>query len=121
VEEPGGAEYDSWYDPAEVVVPTNERVTVTLPTDLLRDIDRREKNRSKFIQEAARRELERRRRDELVRSLRSPHPDTAELAEAGFEDWAASLPEEDAAGLVDPRAGTAVRWVPGHGWTEAPG
>jgi metal-responsive CopG/Arc/MetJ family transcriptional regulator len=67
-------------------VPTNERVTVTLPSDLVRDIDRREKNRSKFIQEAARRELERRRRDELARSLRSPHSDTAELAEAGFEE-----------------------------------
>jgi hypothetical protein len=100
-------------------VPTNERVTVTLPADLVRGIDRLEKNRSKFIQEAARRELERRRRDLLARSLRSPHPETAELAEAGFEDWASSLPEEDAAGLVDLRAGTDVRWVPGEGWTEA--
>jgi hypothetical protein len=100
-------------------VPSNERVTVTLPSDLVRDIDRLEKNRSKFIQEAARRELERRRRDLLARSLRSPHPETAELAEAGFEDWASSLPEEDAAGLVDLRAGTDVRWVPGEGWTEA--
>jgi hypothetical protein len=102
-------------------VPTNERVTVTLPADLVRDIDRLEKNRSKFIQEAARRELERRRRDELARSLRSPHPDTAALTEAGFEDWAAALPEEDAAGLVDPRGGTEVRWVPGQGWMEARG
>jgi hypothetical protein len=99
-------------------VPTNERVTVTLPADLVRDIDRLEKNRSKFIQEAARRELERRRRDLLERSLRSPHPETAELAQAGFQDWAASLPEEDAAGLVDPRVGTEVRWVAGEGWKE---
>ena len=97
---------------------TNERVTVTLPADLLRDIDRLESNRSKFIQEAARRELDRRRRDLLEQSLRSPHPEIAELAEAGFDDWASSLPEEDAAGLVDPRAGTEVRWVPGEGWTE---
>lgn len=34
-----------------------ERVTVTLPQDLVRDIDRREKNRSKFVAEAVRREL----------------------------------------------------------------
>jgi hypothetical protein len=100
-------------------MPTTERVTVTLPADLVRDIDRLERNRSKFIQEAARRELERRRREQLERSLRNPHPEAADLADAGFEDWAASLPEEDAAGLVDARAGRAVRWVPGEGWTAS--
>ncbi len=99
----------------------NERVTVTLPADMVRDIDRLEHNRSRFLQDAARHELERRRRDLLERSLRSPHPDTAELAEAGFEEWASSLPEEDAAGLVDVRAGTEVRWVPGTGWTQTQG
>ena len=31
-----------------------ERVTVTLPMDLVRDIDRREKNRSKFVAEVVR-------------------------------------------------------------------
>ncbi|MBI2755183.1 MAG: hypothetical protein HYX52_00575 [Chloroflexi bacterium] len=99
-------------------MPTNERVTITLPTDLVRDIDRLEKNRSRFIQDAARHELDRRRRELLQHSLRSPHPETAELADAGFEEWASSLPEEDAAGLVDLRAGTDVRWVPGEGWTQ---
>ena len=97
-------------------MPTNERVTVTLPADLVRDIDRLERNRSKFIQEAARHELERRRRDLLERSLRSPHSETADLAEAGFAAWAASMPDEDAAGLVDSGAGTDVRWIPGEGW-----
>jgi hypothetical protein len=95
----------------------NERVTITLPADLVRDIDRIEKNRSKFLQEAARRELERRQRDLLARSLRNPHPESAELADAGFSEWAVSLPEEDATDLVDPRAGREVRWVPGEGWT----
>jgi hypothetical protein len=42
----------------------------------------------------------------------------ADLAEAGFEDWVASLPEEDATGPVDLRAGKEVRWVPGEGWAE---
>ena len=92
---------------------------MTLPAELVRDIDRLEKNRSKFIQEAARRELDRRRRARLGRSLRSPHPESAQLAEAGFAEWAASLPDEDAAGLVELGAGTEVRWVPGEGWTEA--
>jgi hypothetical protein len=97
------------------VMPANERVTITLPAALVRDIDRLEKNRSRFLQEAARLELERRRRALLQRSLRSPHPETAELAEAGFQEWASSLPEEDAAGLVGPQAGTEVRWIPGKG------
>jgi Arc/MetJ-type ribon-helix-helix transcriptional regulator len=57
-----------------------ERVTVTLPNDLVRDIDRREKNRSKFVAEAVRHELDRRRRKELGRSLQNPHPESAELA-----------------------------------------
>lgn len=99
-------------------MPMIERVTVTLPADLVRAIDRHEKNRSKFLQEAARREIERRRRELLERSLRNPHPEAAELAEAGFDDWASSLPEEDAAGLVDLSAGREVRWMPGEGWIE---
>jgi len=97
-----------------------ERLTVTLPHDIVRDIDRREKNRSKFVAEAVRRELAHRRREELRRSLRNPHPDTAGLSGSGLEDWAASLPEEDAAALVNRRAGKPVRWVPGKGWAEGP-
>ena len=95
-----------------------ERVTVTLPADLIRDIDRREKNRSRFVAEAVRRELDRRRRDELRRSLRNPHPESTELAEQGLEEWSGGLPEKDAEALVDSSAGKAVRWVPGEGWIE---
>jgi Arc/MetJ-type ribon-helix-helix transcriptional regulator len=99
-------------------MPTNERVTVTLPTEVVRDIDRLEKNRSKFVLEAVRHELQRRRREDLQRSLRNPHPEIERLAEEGFDEWAGSLPEEDAADLVDLKAGTPVRWVPGEGWKE---
>ena len=95
-----------------------ERVTITLPDDLVRDIDRQEKNRSKFVAEAVRRELERRRREELRRSLQNPHPESADLAEQGLEEWSRSLPAEDVGALVDSGAGTAVRWVPGEGWLE---
>jgi len=93
-------------------------VTVTLPNDLVRDIDRREKNRSKFVAEAVRRELDRRRRAELRRSLQNPHRESVELAEQGLEEWTRGLPEEDAGALVDSSAGRAVRWVPGEGWVE---
>ena len=62
-----------------------ERVTLTLPNDLVRDIDRRENNRSKFVAEAVRHELDRRRRAELRRSLQNPHPESAALAETACE------------------------------------
>ena len=100
-------------------MPTNERVTVTLPAEVVRDIDRLEHNRSRFVLEAVRRELHRRRRAELKRSLRNPHPESEQLAEAGFGEWAASLPAEEVLELVDMNAGTPVRWVPGEGWVEA--
>jgi hypothetical protein len=96
---------------------TTERVTVTLPTDVLRDIDRVEHNRSKFVLEAVRHELQRRRREDLERSLRSPHPESDRIAEAGFVEWARSLPTDDD-DLLDTKAGTPVRWVRGKGWTE---
>jgi hypothetical protein len=95
-----------------------ERVTVTLPSDVVRDIDRREKNRSRFVAEAVLRELDRRRRDELRRSLQNPHAETDVLAEQGLEEWARSLPEEDIQALVDSDAGNPVRWIPGEGWVE---
>lgn len=94
------------------------RVTVSLPDELIKDIDRWEKNRSKFVAEAIRRELDCRRREELRRSLQNPHSESAEFSELGLEDWTRGLPEEDAAGLVDHSSGTAVRWVPGEGWVE---
>jgi len=98
-------------------MPTTERVTVTLPIDLVEGIDRLERNRSRFITEAVERELVRRRREGLLRSLASPHPEAAELAETGLADWGASLAADDE-GLVDQSAGKSVRWVEGEGWLE---
>jgi hypothetical protein len=96
---------------------STERVTVTLPVELIADIDRYERNRSRFITEAVEHELVRRRREDLLRSLQSPHPEAAELAEAGLADWAARLPDDDG-DLVDLNAGKPVRWVEGQGWVE---
>jgi hypothetical protein len=96
---------------------TTERVTVTLPAELIEHIDQLEKNRSRFITTAVEHELTRRRRQDLLRSLESPHPEASELAEVGLDEWGASLPPEDE-GLVDASAGTPVRWVEGQGWTE---
>ena len=97
-----------------------ERVTVTLPAELLAGIDGFERNRSRFITEAVEHELVRRRREKLLQSLQAPHPESRELDDAGFLDWAAHLPDADD-GLVDQRAGKAVRWVEGEGWIEVVG
>jgi Arc/MetJ-type ribon-helix-helix transcriptional regulator len=94
-----------------------ERVTVTLPAEMVQRIDRLVKNRSRFIAEAVEHELVRRRHEGLRRSLERPHPEAAELANAGLDEWGASLPEGDE-GLVDMSAGTPVRWVEGEGWVE---
>ena len=94
------------------------RVTVTLPVDIVDTIGRHERNRSAFVLVAVRNELQRRRREQLHRSLRAPHPESRTTAEAGFDAWAKGLPDEDVAGLIDARAGTPVRWVPGKGWVE---
>lgn len=94
-----------------------ERITVTLPIELLEGIDRFDRHRGRFIIEAIERELVRRRRAGLLRSLASPHPKARALAETGGAAWGASLPREDA-GLVDETGGTPVRWGEGEGWVE---
>jgi hypothetical protein len=96
---------------------TTERVTVTLPTELVQGIDRFERSRDRFIVEAVAHELVRRQREGLMESLASPHPEAIELAETGLADWGASMAEEDGE-LVDEAAGVAVRWVAGEGWVE---
>lgn len=103
----------------ETVVATTERVTVTLPVEMVESIDRFERNRSRFIAEAVEHELIRRRRAGLIRSLENPHPEAVELAETGLADWGASLPQDEE-GLVDVNGGKAVRWVEGQGWVEEP-
>jgi hypothetical protein len=95
---------------------SSDRVTITLPAELVKRIDRLEKNRSRFIAGAVERELARRRREELLRSLERPHPEAVELAEADLGEWAADLPEDER--LVDLSLGRPVRWVEGEGWIE---
>jgi hypothetical protein len=95
---------------------TAERVTVTLRVDLLEEIDRIERNRSRFIAEAVEHELLRRRRDGLLQSITNPHPETTDLADIGLGDWVNDLPADN--DLVDISGGTPVRWIQGRGWVE---
>ncbi len=95
----------------------SERVTVTLPRDLVEGIDRVEQNRSRFIAEAVASELARRRRAALLASIATPHAESLEVAEEGLAEWGSTLPV-DADGLLDPSAGKGVRWVDGKGWTR---
>jgi len=91
------------------------RITVTLPADLAAELSRAARNRSRFVAEAIRRELARRRREALDASLEHPHAETAELAETGLSEWASTVAEGDD-GLLDPQEGKPVRWSPGKGW-----
>ena len=86
-----------------------ERVTVTMPAELVAGIDRVERNRSRFIAEAVRHELKRRQRQELLRSLEDPHPDSLTTAELGLENWSQGLPVEDH-NLLDPRSAIPLQW-----------
>ena len=93
-----------------------ERVTVTLPAELVEKIDQLERNRSRFIAEAVENEVTRRRRDALLQSVQNPHPETTELNAVDLSDWVSDLPIDET--LVDASAGTPVRWIEGQGWTK---
>ena len=95
---------------------TTERVTVTLSAELVEWIDRLERNRSRFIAEAVEHELARRRREALLNSVQSPHPEIADVADISLGAWTSDLPDDE--GLVDVAGGTAVRWVEGQGWVR---
>ena len=95
-----------------------KRVTVTLPDEVVEEIDRWEKNRSRFVLEASLRELALRRREQLERSLANPHIESDRVAEQGLEAWGEAADGDDE-GLLEPGAGRAVRWRDGEGWTEA--
>ena len=83
----------------------------------MREIDRHEVNRSRFVLEAVERELEHRRRQALLRSVAEPHELSEEIAEAGLGEWAAGSGQAEEE-LLDSSAGTAVRWSPEDGWIE---
>lgn len=97
--------------------PTTARVTVTLPAGLVEEIDRVEANRSHFVAVAVEHEIERRRREALLASVRNPHPESVALAAEGVADWG-SLAADGDADLVDAAAGQPVKWVEGRGWME---
>lgn len=95
----------------------SERVTITLPQEMVQEIDGRERNRSRFVQQAVARELERLRQQELQRSLDNPHADSEAVAESGFSEWADLAVAGDQE-LLDTSAGSEIRWDADRGWIE---
>jgi len=87
----------------EPTMATTERVTVTLPADLVENIDRLERNRSRFIKDAVQHEVARRRREGLLRSLEQPRSEAVDLADAGPDEWAESLPCPSSPDAIDHR------------------
>lgn len=99
----------------------SQRITITLPAHLVRQIDSRTHNRSSFILEAVRREIERRRTEALRKSLDSPHPQSQTLSGQGLEDWADALPADDVDEMLDGDSGRDVSWSPTRGWVQQDG
>ncbi|GMU55982.1 MAG: hypothetical protein AMXMBFR33_51280 [Candidatus Xenobia bacterium] len=95
----------------------SSRVTVTLPDELLQEIDRQDRNRSRFIQEAVVQELDRRRKELLLASLENPHPESTEMEQRGLEEWLANADSDDT-NLVDMELFQPVRWTSEDGWKE---
>ena len=95
----------------------SERVTVTMPAELVAGIDRVERTRSRFIADAVRHELKRRQRQVVLRSLEEPHPDSLITAELGLDEWSQGLPAGDL-NLLDPSAGVPLQWSGEQGWQE---
>jgi len=93
------------------------RITITLPEGLVERIDRLGGNRSRFIADAVERELHRRLRAELRRSLDAPHPESLDVAEQGLAAYRDALPTKPA-DLVDAAAGVRVAWRDGEGWSR---
>jgi multimeric flavodoxin WrbA len=108
--------YDVSYDTGGRAMPAS-RITVTIPGDLVARIDRVERNRSRFIAEAVERELHRRLREELRRSLDAPHSESLEVAEEGLAAYRDALPAEPT-DLVDAAEGVRVAWRDGEGWSR---
>lgn len=98
----------------ETSMAASRRITITLPTDLVAKIDGIDQSRSRFISEAVRRELARHRRDELLRSITTPHPDAIAMQDISVHDWVEDLADD--ADVVDLSAGMPVRWIEGRGW-----
>lgn len=95
----------------------SQRITVSLPSGLLKGIDKRSKNRSEFMQRAVRHEFERELTEKLNQSLNSPHPKSISLEEEGVVEWLESLPDE-AADLGDPSKGKTIHWSQDMGWDK---
>ena len=98
---------------------SKEQIKVTLPEDVIRDIDRVHGDRDKFVLELVRLELQRRRHQESWRTSVDPLPERFHASEMELDDWGQDSPEGDLFGLVDLKTGAAVRWIPGKGWVEA--
>ncbi len=96
---------------------TSERMTVTLPAAMLSEIDAVERNRSRFVQRAVARELERLRQEKLRMSLDNPHVDSEIVAESGFSEWS-DWGSDDEQELLSRTEGQGIRWDPDEGWVE---
>jgi len=89
------------------------RVPIPVAAELIASIDQLEPDREAFVAGAIRNELARRGRGAQVVA----HPETLELAEVGFDEWAALADESDAA-LIDPSSVVSLHGDAHAGWVR---
>ena len=89
------------------------RMPIPVAAELIASIDQLDPDREAFVAGAIRNELARRGRGAQVVA----HPETLELAEVGFDEWASLADESDAA-PIDPSSAVLVHWDAPAGWAR---
>lgn len=93
-----------------------QRISVSLPEELVNEIDRSAPDRDSFVAEAVKHELTRRQKDGLQASLEYPHAKTLLVAEAPLCEWPEGVPADEWSDVLDEDSGEEIRWVEGKGW-----
>ena len=93
-----------------------QRITLTLPSEVVTAIDRTTHDRDSFVTDAVRHEIDRRKEAQLRRSLDGPHPETSELAVSPSSNWPAGVPRDEWDDLLTSDLGEEIRWEEGKGW-----
>lgn len=93
-----------------------QRITLTLPSEVVTAIDRTTHDRDSFVTDAVRHEIDRRREDQLQRSLDRPHPETSMANKSVPRDWPTGVPHDEWDELLTSELGQDICWEEEKGW-----
>ena len=93
-----------------------QRIALTLPSEVITEIDRTTHDRDSFVEDAVRHEIDRRREDQLRRSLDDPHPETSKAVGSSPSNWPTGVPHDEWDELLRSELGEEIRWEEAKGW-----